>query len=163
MSLTDRALLALAVLWTIFTVVSLGVITALIVTESGVPLGLGWIRTNGLAGLWITVPSALLGIAGLTLLNTRRTTGFRLLLCYSGLFTVTLVPAVLRELPTIVRHPLAYCADGKCTPWVITVSITVAFTLSTLWYARQAYLRGWAEAKHFPLQQRSRESLSSAI
>ncbi len=141
MSLTDRVLLTLAVLWTIFTVVSLGVITTMILTEPAFPLGLGWIRTSGLAGLWITVPSALLGIAGLLLLKTRRTTGFCLLLLYSGLFAVTLLPAMLKELPTIVRHPLAYCADGKCTPWVITVSITIAFTLSTLWYARQAYLR----------------------
>jgi len=140
-SFTDRVLLTLAVLWTIFTVGSLGVITAMIVTQPAFPLGLGWIRTNGLAGLWVTVPSALLGIAGLILLKTRRTTGFCLLLFYSGLFTLTLVPAMLKELPTIVRHPLAYCADGKCTPWVITAAITVAFTLSTLWYARQAYLR----------------------
>ncbi len=141
MWLKDRILLALAVLWTIFTVVSLGVITAMIVKEPAFPLGLGWIRTSGLAGLWITLPSILLGVAGLVLLKTQRTTGFRLLLFYSGLWTLILIPAMLRELPTIVRHPLAYCADGKCTPWVITAAITVAFTLSTLWYARQAYLR----------------------
>jgi len=141
MPLRDRFFLALAVLWTTFTVVSLGVITAMIVREPAFPLGLGWIRTRGLAGLWITVPSAFLGIAGLILLRARPTTGFRLLLFYSGLFTLTLLPGMLGELPTIVRHPLAYCADGKCTPWVITVAITVAFTLSTFWYARQAYLR----------------------
>ncbi len=141
MSWRDRGFLALAVLWTIFTVVLFGVITAMIVREPAFPLGLGWIRTRGAAGLWITVPSALLGIAGLILLIARRTTGSRVLLLYSGLWTLMLVPAMLRELPTIVRHPLAYCADGKCTPWVITVAITVAFTLSTLWYARQAYPR----------------------
>lgn len=138
MSLKDRVLLALAVLWTIFTVVSLGVITAMIVKEPAFPLGLGWIRTSGLAGLWITIPSILLGITGLILLKTQRTAGFRLLLLYSGLWTLILIPAMLRELPTIVRHPLAYCADGKCTPWVITAAITIAFTLSTLWYAHQA-------------------------
>jgi len=141
MSLTDRILLGLTILWTIFTVASLGVITAMIITQPAFPLGLGWIRTRGLTGLWITVPSALLAIAGLILLKTRRTAGFRLLLFYSAVWTLMLAPAMLRELPTIVRHPLAYCADGKCTPWVITMAITVAFTLSTLWYARQADLR----------------------
>ena len=139
MSLADRVLLTLAILWTIFTVASLGVITAMIVTQPAFPLGLGWIRTRGLAGLWITVPSILLGIAGLILLKTRRTIGSRVLLFYSALWTLTLLPGMLAALPTIVRHPLAYCADGKCTPWVMTVGITVAFALSAFWYARQAY------------------------
>jgi hypothetical protein len=139
MPLRNRFFLPLAVLWTSFTVVSLGVITAMIVREPAFPLGFGWIRTRGLAGLWITLPSALLGIAGLILLKTRRTLGSRLLLCYSALWTLTLLPGMLAELPTIVRHPLAYCANGTCTPWVITVGITVAFALSAFWYARQAY------------------------
>ena len=139
MSIRDRFLLAFAVLWTIFTVVWLGVITAMILREPAFQLGLGLIRTRGLAGLWVTVPSILLGIAGLILLKTRRTIGFRLLLCYSALWTLALLPGTLAQLPTIVRHPIAYCADGTCTPWVITVSITVAFALSAFWYARQAY------------------------
>jgi len=140
MSLRDRVLLALAVLWTVFTVVALGVITAMILREPAFPLGLGWIRTSGPVGLWITVPSILLGIVGLALLMTRPTTGSRVLLLYSGVWSLMLVPGVLATLPTIVRHPLAYCADGRCTPWVITVSITIAFTLSTFWYAHQSYL-----------------------
>ncbi|MGB9234504.1 MAG: hypothetical protein WCC04_08825 [Terriglobales bacterium] len=140
MSLRDRILLALAVLWTVFTVVALGVITAMILREPAFPLGLGWIRTSGPAGLWITVPSILLGIVGLALLLMRPTTGSRVLFLYSGLWTLMLVPGVLAILPTIVRHPLAYCADGRCTPWVITVSITIAFTLSTFSYAHRAYV-----------------------
>jgi hypothetical protein len=139
MSLRERVFLALAVLWTTFTVVFQGVITVMIVKEPAFPLGFGWIRTRGLAGLWITVPSILLGIAGLILLQTRRTTGSRVLLFYSALWTLTLLPGMLAELPTIVRHPLAYCANGTCTPWVITVGITVGFALSAFWYARQAY------------------------
>ena len=139
MSFGNRFLLALVVLWTSFTVVFLAVITAMMVREPAFPLGFGWIRTRGLAGLWITVPSLLLGIAGLILWKTRGVVGSRLLLSYSGLWTLILLPGMLAELPTIVRHPLAYCADGKCTPWIITVSITVAFALSTLWFARQAY------------------------
>jgi hypothetical protein len=55
------------------------------------------------------------------------------------MWTLMLLPGMLAELPTIVRHPLAYCANGTCTPWVITVSITVAFALSAFWYARQTY------------------------
>jgi len=139
MSLRNRIFLALAVLWSSFTVVFLGVITAMIATEPAFPLGLGWIRTRGLAGLWVTIPSGLLGVAGLILLKMRREIGFRLLLAYSGFWTLALLPGMLAELPTIVRHPIAYCADGTCTPWVITVSITIAFTLCSFWYARQAY------------------------
>lgn len=135
MSLKNRVFLALASLWTIFTVVSLGVITALIVREAAFPLGLGWIRTRGLSGLWITIPSALVAIAGLVLLRTNRTTGSRLLTLYCSFWSLILLPGMLAELPTIVRHPLAYCSDGTCTPWVITASITIAFTLSAFWYA----------------------------
>jgi hypothetical protein len=96
---------------------------------------------RGLAGLWITVPSLLLGITGLIFLRTQRVIGSRLLLAYSGIWTLMLLPGMLAELPTIVRHPLAYCANGTCTPWVITVSVTIAFGLSALLYARQAYSR----------------------
>jgi hypothetical protein len=141
MSLKDRVFLALAALWTIFTVVTFGVISTLMFREPGFPLGLGWIRTRGLAGLWIMVPSILLGVTGLILLTTRRTIGARVLLFYSSLWSLILLPPMLAEMPTIVRHPLAYCANGTCTPWVITASITVAFVLSTIWYARQSYSR----------------------
>jgi hypothetical protein len=135
----NRFFPAVAVLWTSFTVVSLGVITAMIVREPAFPLGFGWIRTRGLAGLWITVPSILVGIAGLILLKARSAIGARLLLFYSAVWTLILLPGMLAELPTIVRHPIAYCANGTCTPWVITVSVTLAFALSAFWYARQAY------------------------
>jgi hypothetical protein len=139
MSTRDRVFLLLSLLWTSFTVVSLGVITVMILREPAFPLGFSWIRTRGLAGLWITVPSALLGAAGLVLLKLRRRTGSRLLLLYSVLWALILLPGMLAEVPTIVRHPLSYCADGTCTPWVITVSITVAFAMAALVYARQAY------------------------
>src|ERR1022692_1635429 len=139
MSIRDRLFLALAVLWTIFTVVWLGVITAMILSKPEFSLGLGLIRTHGLAGLWVTVPSIALGIAGLLLLMARRTIGTRLLLLYSVVWSITLVPGMLSELPAIVRHPLAYCTSRTCTPWVIKVAITGAFALSAIWYARQAY------------------------
>ncbi len=135
-------MLALAVLWTAFTVVSLGVISGMIMSEPAFPLGLGWIRTRGMAGLWITVPSALVGIAGLVLLKVQPAKGSQLLLFYSALWSVLLLPGMLAELPTIVRHPLAYCSNGTCTPWVITVSIVMAFVLSSVLYARHAFPSG---------------------
>ncbi len=139
MSIKDRFFLAFAALWATFTVVALVVITTLILKEPGFSLGLGLIRTHGLAGLWVTVPSIVLGITGLILLTMRRAIGTRLLLIYSVIWTLTLVPGMLSELPAIVRHPLAYCTSRTCIPWVIKVAITVAFVLSALWYARQAY------------------------
>lgn len=139
MSIRDRLFLALALLWTVFTVVWLGVITALILKEPAFSLGLGLIRTHGPAGLWVTVPSILLGIAGLILLKTHRLIGTRLLLLYSIVWIIMLVPGMLTELPAIVRHPLAYCTSRTCTPWVIKVGITGAFALSAFWYACQTY------------------------
>lgn len=139
MKTKSAVFLLVNVLWTGFTVVSLGVITAMILKEPGFALGFGWIRTRGLVGLWITVPSILLGIAGLILLKPHRTIGSCLLLLYSAYWALILLPGMIAELPTIVRHPLAYCANGTCTPWVITVSVTIAFALSTFWYARQFY------------------------
>jgi hypothetical protein len=139
MSMGDRICLTLAALWTASTVVSLAVITVVIVKEPAFPLGLGLIRTQGLSGLWITVPSISLGTAGLILLTTRRTIGARVLLFYSFLWSLVLLPGMLSRLPAIVRHPIAYCTSGTCTPWVIKVAITVAFILSTAWYARQAH------------------------
>jgi hypothetical protein len=139
MSTWDRLFLALTVLWTTFTVVFLGVITVVIVKEPAFSLGLGLIRTIGLAGLWITVPSILLGTAGLAMLMTRRAIGARVLLLYSFIWTLILLPGMLSRLPAIVRHPIAYCTSGTCTPWIIKVAITLAFVLSTVWYARQTY------------------------
>ncbi len=130
-----RILLALNLLWTSFTVVALGFITAMILRDPAFPLGLGWIRTRGPAGLWITLPLLSLALGGLVLQAVRHPLGIRLLLGYSALWTVILVPAVAAELPTIVRHPLAYCANGTCTPWVVTVGITVLFGWSTIDYA----------------------------
>ena len=137
----NRLFFLLALLWTSFTVVSLGVISAMIMLQPAFPLGFGWIRTHGLAGLWITVPSILLGLSGLILLPRRIILAARLLLIYSGLWALILLPGMLAELPTIVRHPIAYCASGTCTPWVITFAITISFVLSTIPYARRSYSR----------------------
>ncbi len=138
MSTMSRILFALNLLWTSFTVVVLGFITAMILRDPSFPLGLGWMRTRGLAGLWLTVPALLLAVVGLVFLKFRTAVGIRLLLGYSALWTLMLLPGMLAELPTIIRHPLAYCADGTCTPWVITVGITIVFALSTLGYAGRA-------------------------
>jgi uncharacterized membrane protein len=76
---------SLVLLWTAFTVVFLGVISVLIVREPNFPLGITFVDTRGLAGLWITVPSFLLGLFGLLLLLFRRATGAKWLLLYSAI------------------------------------------------------------------------------
>lgn len=139
MAVIHRIFLVLAVLWTTFTILSLTGITAMIATDPAFPLGLGWIQTRGLTGLWITLPSIILGVAGLILLKLNRLIGARLLFLYSGFWTLTLFLGVCAELPTIARHPIIYCTTGTCTPWIVTAGITVAFALSSIWYARQAY------------------------
>jgi len=147
MALRRRFFLVLATLWTAFTVLSLALITIMISTEPGFPLGLGLIQTRGLTGLWVTLPGIVLGAAGLILLKVSRPVGARLLVLYSGFWTATLLPGVCAEIPTVVRHPIAYCTTGTCTPWIITAGITVAFALSSVWYARQSFPRELTAAR----------------
>lgn len=132
---------AIVLLWTIFTVVTFVVISVLIVREPGFPLGLGWVQTRGLAGLWTTLPSALVGIAGLVLLWLRPAVGKRLLLAYSGFWAFTSVVGLVRTLPTMIRHPLVICANGTCDNLPFALGVAAAFSLSAFWCWRQVRLK----------------------
>jgi hypothetical protein len=74
----------LAVSWSLLTAILLLGITVGILTQPGFPLGLGPIRTTGLAGLWVTLVPAVLAFAGVVLLGHRNRLAAGLLVTYSA-------------------------------------------------------------------------------
>lgn len=128
-------------LWTLFTVGTFAVISVLILRQPDFPLGITFVETRGLAGLWITVPSFALGTVGLVLLLVRRSKGALLLLVYSAYWTVSMFFAVAEKTRTVIHQPLAVCLTGICTTLPVTYGLFAAFALSVLWYGRQAWAR----------------------
>ncbi len=129
----------LVLLWTIFTVVSFAVISIQILRIPSFPLGITFVQTRGLPGLWITVPSFLLGVAGLTLLMFRRATGAKWLLAYSAFWTASALLGAVEKLRTVIHQPLAVCLTGMCATLPVTLAILAAFLLCVFWYWRQAF------------------------
>ena len=130
---------AAAFLWTLFTVVSFAVVSVLIVREPGFPLGITFVSTHGLAGLWITVPSFLLGAGGLVLLLMRRANGAKLLFVYSAFWAVSMFFAVVEKTRTVIHEPLHVCLTRTCATFPVTLALLAAFVLSFFWYWRQAW------------------------
>jgi hypothetical protein len=133
--------LTFVLLWTLFTVGFFAVVSVLIVRTPGFPLGITFVDTRGLPGLWITVPSFLLGITGITLLVVRRTSGARWLLVYSGFWAASTLFGVLERMRTLVRKPLAVCVTVMCATLPVTLAILLAFGLCLYWYWREGYPR----------------------
>jgi hypothetical protein len=136
--LGGHLLTAVVLIWTVFTLVTFLVVSIKIVGDRHFPLGLGLIQTRGWAGLWFTVPSALLVAGGLVLLLVRRAAGATLLFAYSSFWGLSLLIGLAQSLPAIIRNPIAYCTSGSCAPLPIAIALPVAFTLSALWYWRYA-------------------------
>lgn len=136
---------SMTLLWTTFTVVTFAVISVLIVRTPDFPLGVTFVSTRGLAGLWITLPSFVVGIGGLLLMLSRRVSGARCLLLYSAYWTASLVGAVIAKLPTLVRQPLHVCLTGTCATLPVTFVLLLAFLSSAAWFGRES-LSGVAQA-----------------
>jgi hypothetical protein len=130
-----------ALLWTIFTVVTFAVVSVLILRTPHFPLGVTFVSTRGLAGLWITLPSFILGVAGLILTLARRVSGARCLLLYSAYWTASLVGAVVAKLPTLIHQPLHVCLTGTCATLPVTFVLLVAFLVSTVWFGLRSFVR----------------------
>jgi hypothetical protein len=129
----------LVLLWTMFTVVFLAVLSVLIVREPGFPLGITFVETRGLPGLWITVPSFLLGLTGLLLLISRRATGAKWLLVYSAFWSASAFYGSVEKLRTVIHQPLAVCLTGMCATLPVTLGLLAAFLLCVFWFWRQAF------------------------
>ncbi|HTV82222.1 MAG TPA: hypothetical protein VME18_06195 [Acidobacteriaceae bacterium] len=132
---------SVVLLWTVFTVVTLAVISVLILRVPHFPLGITFVSTRGIAGLWITVPAFLSGIAGLILMLFRRISGARCLLLYSAFWTASTSYGVFENLYTVVRQPLHVCLTGTCATLPVTLAILVAFVLSLVWFWRKSFAR----------------------
>jgi hypothetical protein len=125
-------------LWTIFTVVTFAVVSVLILRTPHFPLGVTFVSTQGIAGLWITVPAFALGFAGLILMLLRRITGARCLLLYSAFWTASTAYGVFQKLHTVIHQPLHVCLTGTCATLPATLAILAALVLSVLWFWRES-------------------------
>lgn len=132
---------SVVLLWTVFTVVTLAVISVLILRVPHFPLGITFVSTRGLGGLWITVPGFVLGIAGLCLTLFRRISGARYLLLYSAFWTASTSCGVFEKLHTVIHQPLHVCLTGTCATLPVTLAILAAFVLCTVWFWRKSFAR----------------------
>lgn len=132
---------SVALLWTVFTVVTFAVVSVLILRTPAFPLGVTFVSTRGLAGLWITLPSFAVGVAGLILTLAHRVSGARSLLAYSAFWTVSFAGAVVVKVPTLIHQPLHVCLTGTCATLPVTFVMLVAFLLSAVWFGRTSFVR----------------------
>lgn len=127
---------ALAVSWSLLTAILLLGMTVGILTQPGFPLGLGPIRTTGLAGLWVTLVPAVVAVAGVVLLRHRSRLAGGLLAAYSLFWTVV----VAGGLPLVWNARSSFCLNslGVCitSPWLgrlATMAILTAFVVTGAW------------------------------
>ncbi len=95
-----RVVRGLALFWIAVTAILLLAIAGHVLAEPGFPLGLGFIETRGLAGLWATLLPAAVGLGAVVLLWRSSRVGAGLLLAYSAFWSLvlaTLVPGAGRE------------------------------------------------------------------
>ncbi len=111
-------------------------ISVLIFRDPGFPLGLGLIQTRGMTGLLVTIPSVVVGIAGLILSLAHRPIGMSLLLVYSAFWAVQFWASLLTSIPAIIRRQLVVCASGTCNSLPVLLGIVIAFTICSVSFAR---------------------------
>src|SRR5512143_1851472 len=102
----------LAVSWSLFTAIGLVVVAVGILTQPAFPLGLGALRTTGLAGLWLTLLPAALAIAGAVLFGQGSRLAAGLLATYSAFWAGVVASA----LPFVWNAKRSYCLNslGVC-------------------------------------------------
>ncbi|MEN6533869.1 MAG: hypothetical protein ABFD60_08785 [Bryobacteraceae bacterium] len=141
MRLGSRLLLCFTILWLTFTLVFFGVISVLIYRTPAFALGLGWFHTQGNDGLLVTISNVVLVLAGLVLWLLHRRIGAWILLFYSAFWTANFGWAVLKIVPTIVRHRVVVCSGGTCDSLPIAVAVVAGFTLCGVWSLLQVLHR----------------------
>jgi hypothetical protein len=129
---------ALVRFWVTGTAILLLVVAVHIVSQPDFPLGLGWIRTTGPAGLWLTLVPALVGLAGVTLLRRPGRTGPTLVFLYSAFWSLTVAGA----LPGVWNAKRSFCLSSLCitNPWVgraAALGLLAPFLLVALWAWRR--------------------------
>ena len=130
----------LAQLWTAGSAVLLFAAVAGILTQPQFPLGLGAIRTRGLAGLWVTFVPAVVGLAGVILLRGTRWLGAGLLLLYSAFWALVIASG----LPSIWNAKSSFCLNGLgvciTSPWIgrlTALALLAPFLAIAVWTGRR--------------------------
>ena len=141
----QRVTEGLARLWTAGSATLLLVIAVGILTQPGFPLGLGPIRTTGLAGLWVTLVPAVVGLVGVVLLRGDGRLGPGLVLLYSVFWSVVVasaLPSVWNAKKSLCLNGPGFCITG---PWIgrmVAVGILTPFLLVGVWAWRRVAERG---------------------
>ncbi len=99
---------ALVSAWVVVTAIPLLAMVVHILTRPDFPIGLGFIRTRGLMGLWVTLLPAVVALGGVVTLGLRRRMGAAMLLAYSVFWSVLLAGA----LPLVWNAESSFCFRG---------------------------------------------------
>ncbi len=137
---------ALVRAWILATALPLLGITAGVLTEPGFPLGLGVIRTRGLAGLWVSFVPAAVGLAGVGLLGRSGRVGAGLILAYSAFWAVVLagmLPVVWTAESSFCLRGLGVCITAAWLGRLIVLTLLAVFVAVSAWSLRT--LRATAE------------------
>jgi hypothetical protein len=126
----------LARFWITGTAILLLVVAVGILSQPGFPLGLGVIRTTGLAGLWVTLVPAAVGLTGVMLLRAPGWLGPGLVLVYSVFWSLV----VGSGLPSVWNARESFCLTGLgfciTSPWIgrtAALGLLTSFLLVGLW------------------------------
>lgn len=146
-----RTAQGLTVTWSLLTAILLLGIAIAVLTQPGFPLGLGPIRTTGLAGLWVTLLPAVVALAGVVLVRRRSRVAAGLLGAYSLFWTAV----VASGLPLVWNAKRSFCLNslGVCitTPWLgrlTMMALLAAFLLPSVWCWRVLSGREGAERRN---------------
>ena len=123
----------LAVSWCLLTALLLLGISVGILTQPGFPLGLGWIRTTGLAGLWVTLLPGVVALAGVVLLRRRRRLAGGLLVTYSAFWAAVVgsgLPLVWYAKSSLCLNSLGVCITSPGLGRLAATALLAAFVLA---------------------------------
>jgi hypothetical protein len=130
----------LARFWITGTAILLLVVAVGILSQSGFPLGLGVIRTTGLAGLWVTLVPAVVGLTGVVLLRGSGRLGPGLVFAYSIFWSLV----VGSGLPSVWNAKESFCLKGLgfciTSPWIgrtAAIGLLTSFLLVGRWAWRR--------------------------
>lgn len=111
-----------------------------VLTQPSFPLGLGLIRTTGLAGLWLTLVPAAVGLAGAVLARGHGRLGPGLVLAYSAFWSLVLASG----LPSVWNAKESFCLKGLgfciTSPWIgrlAALGVLTPFLLVGAWAWRR--------------------------
>jgi hypothetical protein len=132
---------ALVSTWIVVTALPLLGITLGILTEPGFPLGLGFIRTRGLTGLWVSLVPAVVGVTGVVLLRWSRRVGASLIFAYSAFWVVVLagmLPVVWKAGSSFCLRGLGVCITAAWLGALVVLGLLAAFLVVSTWSWRRA-------------------------